>query len=165
MEGSMRLRTLAFFIPFLITLAAMAEDSERYALLIGVNEYNANSNLAALKYAEADMTQVAKALVDAGFKPENIRLMIQGEITDARFKPQRGSSDQYKPRKENIRSELNLLLKNKRAEDTILLAFAGHGIQYRDKEEVYFCPADAKVTDTATLLELTGIVEQLKDSP
>jgi uncharacterized caspase-like protein len=159
------MRLLVSIIAMAMTLLGRAEDGERYALLVGVNEYNANSNLAALKYAETDMTQVAKALVDAGFKAENIRLMIQGEITDARFKAQRGSSDQYKPRKQNIQSELNLLLKNKRPEDTIVVAFAGHGLQYRDKDEVYFCPADAKVTDTASLLELTGIIEQLKDSP
>lgn len=144
-------------------LLARAEDGERYALLVGVNEYNANSNLTALKYAETDMTQLAKALVDAGFKAENIRLMIQGEITDARFKPAR-SSDQFKPRKANIENELELLLKNKSEADTIIVAFAGHGIQLRDKEEVYYCPADAKVTDTNTLVELNGILNQLKDS-
>ncbi|HLX61791.1 MAG TPA: caspase family protein [Planctomycetota bacterium] len=156
---------MALLLTTALALFLRAEDGERYALLIGVNEYNANSNLTALKYAETDMTQLAKALVDSGFKAENIRLMIQGEITDARFKPQKGSSDQFKPRKANIENELELLLKLKREQDTVIVAFAGHGIQMRDKDEIYYCPADAKVTDTNTLVELNGVVNQLKDSP
>src|SRR5260221_2595556 len=143
------MRRLSVLILLLAALARLvrADDGVKYALLVGVGSYRNDSDLAGLKYSESDMTELARSLVEIGFKPENIRLMLQSDISDARFKSTKGNSDQFKPRKENIENELQLLLDNKRRQDLVIVAFAGHGVQFRgDDDTVYFCPSDARIS-------------------
>ena len=49
--------------------------------------------------------------------------------------------------------------------DTILLGFAGHGLQFEDKE-CYFCPRDAQPfkTKTESLLALSAIYKELEEA-
>ena len=56
-----------------------------------------------------------------------------------------------------IRSELKLLLQNRTKEDTVLIAFAGHGVQFQNDEESYFCPADARLAERSTLVSLAEV--------
>jgi uncharacterized protein (TIGR03067 family) len=64
------------------------------------------------------------------------------------------------PTGENIRRELKTLLK--RAEDdTVLLAFSGHGVQLKESKQHHFCPQDAKLADAKTLLPLSEVYEQM----
>src|SRR5579862_142506 len=146
------------------TTSRPADGGEKYALLVGVGSYRNDSDLTGLKYSESDMTNLARSLAEIGFKPENIRLMVQTDITDPRFKSTKGNNDQYKPRKENIETELQLLLDNKRREDLIIVAFAGHGVQYRGEDEtVYFCPSDARISNKDSLLPLSNVFDKLKN--
>ncbi len=45
--------------------------------------------------------------------------------------------------------------------DGVLVAFAGHGIQFRGGDEAYFCPADARPDDKATLISLKEVYQTL----
>ncbi|HLX65063.1 MAG TPA: caspase family protein [Planctomycetota bacterium] len=147
-----RLLTCAALVFSVLTFAAHAAG-ERYALLVGVTEYREDSGLTNLKYPENDMTKLKDALVELGFSPENIRLMIQSG----------GGSDRLKPRKDNIVKELQLLMKNKRAEDLVVVMFAGHGLQFRGDTKVFFCPSDARIEGKENLLDISSVFETLKD--
>ncbi|HLX65062.1 MAG TPA: caspase family protein [Planctomycetota bacterium] len=129
-----------------------AESGERYALLVGVNVYGSNSRLKELKYAASDMDSLAMTLRGLGFKPQNIFLMTQTGNRDPRFIPM----------KANVERELKLMLDDRGKDDFVVVAFAGHGLQYRGKEDVYFCPADARVGDDKTWLNMNKVMGQLK---
>ena len=62
----------------------------------------------------------------------------------------------------NIRKELGLLLKNMDEADSVVVALAGHGVQFRGDEESYFCPADARLADQATLIPLGEVYTALE---
>src|SRR5262249_51527301 len=104
---------------------------EKYALLVGVRKYDPNE-LRDLPYSEADVTELAGVLKAAGYKPDNVVLMTQtAGAEDTRFLPLAAS----------VRKELRLLLDGMEEQDSILVALAGHGIQFRGEAESYFCPA------------------------
>src|SRR5262249_39609925 len=85
---------------------------------------------------------------NAGYQPDNVVLMTQSAAAkNLRFAPESAK----------IRRELKLLLGNRAKEDTILIAFAGHGVQFSKEEESYFCPADARLADRSTLISLRGV--------
>ena len=48
----------------------------------------------------------------------------------------------------NIRKELKALLRDRIEADSVLVAFAGHGVQFRARRD-FFCPADGRLDDTA----------------
>ena len=79
-----------------------------------------------------------RTLRAAGYLPENVVLMTQSAAArDLRFAPESAK----------IRSELRLLLQNRRRDDTVLIAFAGHGVQFQNDDQAYFCPADARLAE------------------
>jgi formylglycine-generating enzyme required for sulfatase activity len=57
-----------------------------------------------------------------------------------------------------------LLLDGLEEQDSILVALAGHGIQFRGEAESYFCPAGAKLSDRATLIPLGDLYKELETS-
>ena len=58
----------------LITLVAIPSRAEKYALLVGINDYQ--NDIGALKYCVADVQAFRQALVNvAGFKKDRIFLM------------------------------------------------------------------------------------------
>lgn len=140
--------TFAFFC----AQSLCAENGERYAVLVGVNVYGSNSQLKELKYAASDMDSLAMTLRGLGFKPQNIFVMTQSGNKDPRFIPM----------KANIERELKLVLDDRGKDDFVVVAFAGHGLQYRNKEDVYFCPADARVGDDKTWLNMNKVMGQMK---
>lgn len=127
------------------------EPGEKYALLVGVRKYRANSGLKELKYAEKDVTDLAELLRKGGYR--TVRLLTQAD----------GSDDRALPRSDNIRRELGLLLDNKQENHTVLVAFAGHGVQFKNEpDKAYFCPADGMVEDRKSLISLTEVYQQLE---
>src|SRR4051794_11392521 len=116
--------------------AAQPPGSGKYALIVGVREYSEEKSLNELAYAERDATELARALQEAGFKEGNVVLMTQtAGVKKLRFLPTR----------ERIRKELQLLLAGRKAGDTVIVAFAGHGVQFVKDGHSYFCPADAEL--------------------
>lgn len=136
---------------------ASAEDrpkplGEKYALLIGVRQYGENE-LRPLPFAEADVVQLSQVLRDSGYRPENVVLLTQA----------RGAENhRFLPLSANIRKELRLLLKNRTRADSVIVAFAGHGVEFRDSSDHFFCPMDAVLTDKQTLASLNEVYKELE---
>ena len=156
----MRSRSLGGFV-LLTVLASLApgpgyaqEPGERYALLVGVHKYSKTSELRELHYTERDMEELAGVLRAGGYMPENLVLMTQtAGVENTRFLPIAV----------NIRKELKALLRDRVKADSVLVAFAGHGVQFRGSDEVYFCPADARLDDKATLIPLNEVYQALAE--
>jgi membrane-associated protease RseP (regulator of RpoE activity) len=127
---------------------------EKYALLIGVRKYDP-TELRSLPYSEADVTELADVLKSRGYKPGNVVLMTQ---TVGAEEPR------FLPLAAHIRRELRLLLQGREPEDIVLVALAGHGVQFRGDPEHYFCPADTHLTDKSTLIALGEFYKELEAS-
>ena len=126
---------------------------EKYALLVGVRKYPKSSELHDLQYPERDMEELAQVLRDGGYRLENIVLMTgTAGAVDPRFLPIA----------DHIRQELKALLRDRIEADSVLVAFAGHGVQFRGSDESYFCPADARPDKTETLLSLKEVYRELE---
>jgi formylglycine-generating enzyme required for sulfatase activity len=130
------------------------EPGEKYALLVGVSTYARTSELRKLQYPERDMEDLAAVLRDAGYRPENVVLMTQ----TAGATP---GNTRFLPIAANIRTELKALLRDRIKADSVLVAFAGHGIQFRGSDAAYFCPADARPNDKNTLISLNEVYQTL----
>jgi formylglycine-generating enzyme required for sulfatase activity len=130
--------------------------AEQYLFLVGVKDYSQKGELTDLKYAEEDVHTLAQLFSDAGVPSTNIVLMTQRVAANkARFAP---SSEQ-------IRNELDLLLKLLKPEDSIIVGFSGHGLQFKNDETNFYCPIDAK-PDTdhkETLVSLTEVYRKLEN--
>jgi formylglycine-generating enzyme required for sulfatase activity len=124
-----------------------------YALLVGVKEYE-HPKLRPLAFTENDAVKVGVELQKAGYE-----VII---LCDSRGKQDAG----YRPTKANIDRHLAALLAKCRKQDVILVAFAGHGLQFEGENDSYFCPADAKPykEQSGTLVSLQGVYRQLDQS-
>ena len=132
----------------------IAGAGDRYAFLVGVKQYD-KTQLTSLSYTEADVTALADALKTAGYDDANIVLMTQ---------TLGASSARQLPTSQRIRKELDLLLGELESDDTLLLAFSGHGVQFKDEENMYFCPMDANLSERNTLISLEDVYDLLSDS-
>ena len=128
-------------------------SDDHYAFLVGVKEYD-KTQLTSLSYTEADVTALAAALTTAGYDDANIVLMTQ---------TLGASSVRQLPTSERIRKELDLLLGELDSDDTLLLAFSGHGVQFKDEASMYFCPMDANLSERNTLISLGDVYGLLSD--
>ena len=139
---------------FLLTMASAlaADDPGRYAVLVGVSRYE-SPDLDLLRYPENDVVELAQVLRDSGFPASDVKLMTE---TNA------AGSNNLKPTAANIRRELEGLVSRAKPNDMVVLAFAGHGVQYKGDPESYFCPADANLKDRATLLPIEEIYSDLE---
>lgn len=137
------------------TVEPKTAGGEKYALLVGVRNYDKNE-LKNLKYSEPDITEMSRVLLQSGYRAENVVLMTQ--TTGA-------ENDRFLPRADHIRRELRLLLKGLSEEDSVVIGFAGHGVQFKDEAEVYFCPAGTKLADRNSLVSLTEVYAELEKCP
>ena len=126
---------------------------ERYALLVGVRQYYA-TDLRELDYAEADVTDLAQVFLDQGYQPENVVLMTLSKGAQ---------SVRRLPMGNRIRHQLKLLLQGRKPDDSVIVALAGHGIKPRGSHTSYFCPIDADLDDTGSLIALDEIYRELED--
>jgi hypothetical protein len=124
---------------------------DRYALLVGVKTY-IPTELKSLKYTENDVTDLAAALKAGGYRPDNVRLLTKAAAD---------TDPSALPLAQNIRSELARLVRDARPGDSVLVALAGHGVQFKNRDESYFCPADARLADQSTLISLNEVCNQL----
>jgi formylglycine-generating enzyme required for sulfatase activity len=74
-----------------------------------------------------------------------------------------------KPTTGNIRAQLKSLLEKVTKRDVVLIALAGHGVQFtvriagKDRDENFFCPCDTKVRDSKDLAELSKTMIPLRE--
>lgn len=127
------------------------EGSKKYALLVGVNDYE---KLRGLRFAANDVKLIRERLLKMGFQPDNIfTLTSESPAADH-------------PTKRHIEERIDQILSLAGPDDMIFLAFSGHGIQI-DKT-IYYCPQDTrdtqdKVADSA--VSISALIERLEDAP
>lgn len=122
---------------------------DRYALLIAVRDYDKNE-LKNLRFSEADVVELAQILKNAGYS--RVVLLTQTEGAN---------KSRFLPLAVNIRKELKGLLEDRSSDDSVIVAFAGHGVQFKGSDESYFCPMDAKLGDKKTLVALSEVYREL----
>jgi formylglycine-generating enzyme required for sulfatase activity len=126
------------------------KKGERYAFLVSCGKYNA-AQLKALPYATAEMDEFRKVLVDSGYEPTDIVFLKDGQ-TDASLVSTR----------ENILKQFDLMVDGIfNEEDSILVAFNGHGVQFKGDPTGYFCPINANLKDRKSLIPTEEIFKRL----
>ncbi len=121
----------------------------KHAFLIGCGAYEGRE-MRPLTHPRQDMTAFQAALRETGFLPENIVRMDDG--ADRRSRPDA----------DRLRQELKRFLDNLEPEDTVVVAYSGHGVQFRGQAGTYLCPLDARLEDRATLLALEEVYHLLE---
>lgn len=150
-------KTPPFVVLGLLTaLACSVVSAEgRYAFLVGVENYDP-TELPSLTYAEDDIEAIGQALEKLGF---NIVSMTSNASLPAR-KPVLSS---------DIVDQLETFLALRNRDDTVFVAFSGHGVQLSSdkpdatgRKELYFRPERALCGEPDTLVPMSGIMESLK---
>jgi formylglycine-generating enzyme required for sulfatase activity len=123
--------------------AATAPKGKKFALLVGVREYDSKS-LTTLSFTERDVVEMGKVLREqVGF--HNVRVLSNSAEAAAN-----------KPTAKNVRDALAEMTKGKTKHDTVLLMLCGHGVQIAvpdptgegpSRTYTYFCPKDADLND------------------
>ncbi len=125
------------------------KPSQKWALLIGVNDY---AYLNKLKFCATDVQKLESQLLEAGFAKDQITL-LNDSATDRK----------YIPSKTNIETQIDLICKMAEEGDVILLAFSGHGLERRGHG--FLCPQDAKVDGTGdSLISIDWVYQKLGKS-
>lgn len=146
--------TAAAAAALLALLAAPAATAEDYALLVGASGYEKVAGLKDLKFARDDVVEFAASLRRSGYKPGNVVLMHDG-LADAALVPTGV----------NIVRQLELLLNRLQPSDSVVVALAGHGVQFRGEKVNYFCPIDTALDRRDTMVPLPDIYTRLEECP
>ena len=156
----------------LLITASNIYAQDKVALLVGVNTYDkVGLSDKPLKYAERDVEKLGEVLRVNGFTVK---------VMKGSFK----KSNPLRSTKANIENQVqNWLLRDRNANDILLIAFTGHGQQrelieaYKDDdgkvayryakdsegvpiEDAYYCPADCYVSELESMISLTSIMKQ-----
>jgi uncharacterized caspase-like protein len=118
----------------------------KWALLVGVNDYEDRSHFHNLHVCEQDVQSIYKAIADGGFKKERMRI-----LTD---------NSQERPSRNNILTSLINTASLTENDDTLLFYYSGHGDL--DQKESYLVGSDGRhlaLSDTA--VSITRIKEIL----
>jgi hypothetical protein len=128
------------------TCRAEPPAGKKYALLVGVREYN-SKHFPSLRFTENDVEGLAQVLGRPGSGFAKVRVLTTS-------RGQKNANDA--PTAANVRKELDRLLAGKGKQDLVLVALSGHGIQLDVKDPdgdrppktfAYFCPSDASLSD------------------
>ena len=144
---------LRSFVVLCVLSVSSLVHADQYAFLVGVRDYSLQGELTSLKFTEDDVHTLSSTLLKAGVPQENIVLLSQRmAATQARLMPTAAQ----------IRREFDLLLSELGPGDSIIVAFSGHGLQFKNDPVNYFCPVDAKPDDKSTLISLAEIYQDLE---
>lgn len=150
------LTALSLAAAWLLPATAQAEPvrprGRQYALLVGVSRYK-NNSLRPLQYTDHDAEALRDLLVARGYKSDNVWLMTHKEAT---------RDPKWFPTRENILDNLRLMVQGLNEADSVIVALAGHGVQFKGSSESYFCPADADVKKKTGLLGLSEVYAMLR---
>ncbi len=129
-----------FCLLFLLLIPTLAV-AEKYALLVGINDYP--NDISPLRYCVADVVAFRDALVNvAGFEKDNVYLM-----TDQ-------MDGQMQPTNINIVKRLDILSQRIKADDTLVFYFSGHGIVNDGSSFLLAVNSD---TSTQNTLEMSAV--------
>ena len=139
-------------VPASAQAALPIEEGNRWALLIGVNDYGFATPL---RFCVRDMEAYQETLVrHGGYAPENVFLLVDSSDDRSR-QPSRG----------NIYNTLQRICSQAGENDTILVAFSGHG-ELDGDGYAYLMPSDGSIESLAvTGLPVAQIHQLLIGSP
>ena len=137
--------------------SATVVAGQKYAFLVGINGYD-EKQLKQLPYARADIVEFRDVLLQSGFEPDNIVMLVD----DLSALPKGGQAGRFLPEHKKIREELRILLPALEEDDELVIGLAGHGVQFKDDKDPYFCPLDADLSDKSTLISLNWLYKQLE---
>jgi len=122
-----------------VGVRALPPSEKRWALLIGVDEYE-DGSIGRLVGAANDARALKKVLVrSAGFPEDQVVVLATGDG--------RGSE----PTRSNILERLSTVTRLAPKDGLLLFAFSGHGIDRKGR--AFLLPSDAKMNDDPNLLE------------
>jgi hypothetical protein len=125
-------------------LKSLPAKQKRYALVVGVDKYTADTQITTLGGASNDARALAEALVRyAGFPADQVILLASDQ--PAERQPTRG---QILRRLSNLASVVP-------KDGLLLFSFAGHGMERGG--QAFLLPSDAQAGDDPVLLEQTAI--------
>jgi len=143
------------------------ESGKKLALLVGIDRYPSGSGFSSLPFPQRDVDQLAGVLLASGYRPEHVRLLTleKGSKEDTRFLPIG----------QNILTEFHLLAGDRRPEDSLLIALVGHGLTRKikvkdaqgnevEKSTGFFCPLNADIRDTRSMIALDDLYAALEQS-
>jgi formylglycine-generating enzyme required for sulfatase activity len=129
-------------------LAATAAEPQRWALLVGVDDYVA---LTDLRFCGNDAAALADSLLQAGFDRRHVRLLHDG-----------AKENSFRPFKANIEQQLDNLLSLAEADDLVIVSFSGHGMHIDGKS--YLCPNEANDTKPdQTMIAVDDVYKKFSD--
>ncbi|HLX64306.1 MAG TPA: caspase family protein [Planctomycetota bacterium] len=134
---------------FLPLFGLIAEEGIKHALLVGVQDYK-GTGLSNLKYSENDVHGLAELLPNLGYLPDNVVLLTRKLAREK-------DNDALRPTAGNIRKWLADICKNANSSDTVLVSFAGHGVQLKASDKMYFCPLECDLAKSESLISLDEI--------
>jgi Caspase domain len=160
--------------PLLIVSLAIAgpplraqDTGKKLALLVGVDKYPSGSGFSSLPFPQRDVDALARLLLESGYRPEHVRVltMEKGFKDDPRFLPIG----------QNILTEFRLLIGDRKPQDSLLIALVGHGLTRRvkardsdgnevEKSAGFFCPMNADIRDTKSMISLDDLYAELERS-
>jgi tetratricopeptide (TPR) repeat protein len=73
-----------------------------------------------------------------------------------------GQEKEYLPEGKKIRRQLKRMLATVGPRDSLIVALAGHGVQFKGEKGSYFCPVDAELARRNTLIGLNDLYRNLK---
>ena len=117
------------------TSEAKVGPRQRWAILIGVGKYEDHLAIANLRYAVADGKSLYEALTSRGGFPKENVVAMWDDTNDPRHLPTRS----------NIIAQLAASLQLPKKGDTVLIYFAGHGIEANGTS--YLLPSDARMAN------------------
>jgi tetratricopeptide (TPR) repeat protein len=123
---------------------------KNYAFLVACEKYS-KAELRSLRYTKNDILAFHKLLLQNEFTAERTVLMHDGQ-----------QDTDLLPEARKLRKQMRLLLRQLGETDTLVVAFSGHGVQFKGQKQAYFCPADSELEDRTTLISLAEIYEALK---
>lgn len=136
---------LVVVINLLTSLAMAAPDGKKWAVVVGVDEYQ-RSGVSDLKYAVSDANLFADALVHNVGVPKNQLFLYTTEAKAA------GEM----PRLTNLVYRLEWLKERVKPEDTVFFYFAGHGVESEGETFLLMDNADNRSKSTLTVSTLNA---------
>lgn len=124
-------------------VVALPSQNKRWALLIGVDQYE-DSNIGPLRGAANDANSLKDVLIRyAGFPPDQVIVLSTNEPSERQ------------PTRKNILKRLSNLSGLVPKDGLLLISFAGHGIDRNGR--AFLIPSDATLTEDLGLLEETAV--------
>jgi uncharacterized caspase-like protein len=115
-------------------LFAQPNQGRTFAFLVACGDYD-KTQLKPVPFTVGEMKLFRQVLIDSGVPDKNVVFLHDKAEQPIKFLPTRG----------NILTQFKLLMERLRAEDSVIVAFSGHGVQFKGDQYGYFCPLDAEV--------------------